>query len=387
MAEVGPPLAQTEHEAVHVIQLEQAVVQGSLAASLDKRLQRLAGLLLKGRAAAAQVQLELQVQAAALGAREGVQLFVGELPDARGADALGVVIKGSFGLDGAPLSPDQQAPVEPADRYTGEPGRSSLAAAGEVHPCRPATDVLLVGRAHAPGGEPVTELALSLRVGPIKRTLRVVGDRCWQKSGGGLEPSAPAPFFAMPLVWERAFGGPEVAENPVGLGAANGRTDDEHAGAPLPNLERPEAPLVSPGDPPMPACTGPVAPGWAPRAALGGTYDEAWRRQRAPYLPEDFDPRFLNVAPAEQVAPGYLRGGEAVALSGASPAGELALTLPTVTPRVEVELAGRAEAPDVHLEAVLLEPDLGRLCLLWRATVPCDGEVSRIRSIVVQGGR
>jgi hypothetical protein len=89
------------------------------------------------------------------------------------------------------------------------------------------TDVLVLGHVHAPGGRPVTELEAGFQVGPIVKRLRVVGDRVWE----GRSPSGPRPFTALPIVYERAYGGfdPESREaatpqwdvrNPVGTGFA-----------------------------------------------------------------------------------------------------------------------------------------------------------------------
>ena len=67
-------------------------------------------------------------------------------------------------------------------------------------------------------------------------------------------------------------------------------------GLPVPNLEDPAAPLEQIGQTPPPACLAPIAPSWLPRRLFAGTYDERWQRTRAPYLPDDFDPRFFASA-------------------------------------------------------------------------------------------
>ena len=72
----------------------------------------------------------------------------------------------------------------------------------------------------------------------------------------------------------------------------------------------------------------PICAHWMPRRQYAGTYDARWEQSRAPYLPADFDPRFFQVAPADQVVPGYLTGGEPVELFGVSPWGPVRFTLP-----------------------------------------------------------
>ena len=48
---------------------------------------------------------------------------------------------------------------------------------------------------------------------------------------------------------------------------------------------------------PAPGGFGPIGPDWEPRQRHAGTYDERWKRERAPVLPADFDPRHNCVAP------------------------------------------------------------------------------------------
>jgi hypothetical protein len=152
-------------------------------------------------------------------------------------------------------------------------------------------------------------------------------------------------------------------------------------GQALPNLDDPRHPLKSFGDRPPPAAFGFVAPAWQPRRAFAGTYDDAWRQVRAPFLPDDFDRRFSNAAGQDLIFEHGLRGGEPLALDGVSPDGPLRLAIPTLRPRVEVRWAGARERPPACLETVLLEPDQRRLSLTWRASLRCDKRALRIQSI------
>ena len=112
--------------------------------------------------------------------------------------------------------------------------------------------MLLVGRAWAPEGQAVAQSWVRLAIAEREKTLRIWGDRTWREDG---TPTAPEPFEAMPLVWERAFGGiqqlPEriLAEerNPVGVGFAGARGAAELHGHPVPNLEDPATPLEQSG--------------------------------------------------------------------------------------------------------------------------------------------
>jgi hypothetical protein len=228
---------------------------------------------------------------------------------------------------------------------------------------------------------------VSLSIAGRRKTLLVTGDRTWSDG----KPTNPVPFTAMPLVWERAFGGLHrsgdrvLAEerNPVGCGFAGERTADEMQRQPVPNLEDPAAPLQQHGQLATPSCFAPVAAAWLPRRAYAGTYDANWQRSRAPYLPDDFDARFLQCASGELSFDRYLQGGEPVEISGVAPDGPLAFTLPTSPLSVAVIVAGSPRHPAVNLETLLIEPDENRACLTWRASLPCDRQVLKVEKIVI----
>ena len=105
-------------------------------------------------------------------------------------------------------------------------------------------------------------------------------------------------FERMPLVWERAFGGPEFALNPSGRGHRSG--EDTDVSLALPNLELPAHLIRGAGDTPQPACLAPVPPLWKQRWSKLGTYDARWQKTRWPYFPEDFDWAFFQCAPPAQ---------------------------------------------------------------------------------------
>lgn len=288
-------------------------------------------------------------------------------PDRRGVDTLHVTLKATLTLGPTPALHPEQRPILAADEYAADPRTSALLYPGERHLAKPGTDILVLGSAHAPRDKPTASLDVSLTIGPVRKVIRVFGDRRWQR--GPVPATAPEPFLTLPLVYTRAFGGPAVAQNPVGVG--HGGEQPRPLGALLPNLEDPRRPFLEHGDRSAPACFAPVAPAWAPRCDRAGTYDEAWRRHRAPYLPADFDPRFLHAAPADQQTPEPLKGGEPVELLNLAP-GPLRLRLPTFQWTVRARLGADTLALAPALETVLLEPDADRLCLLWRATATID---------------
>ncbi|HYO67839.1 MAG TPA: DUF2169 domain-containing protein [Archangium sp.] len=305
---------------------------------------------------------------------------------------LTLVVKATYiiGRDGLTLA-EEQVPVNVAGEYWGVPEESSYRYEPECAFIKVATDVVLVGHAHAPA-RGTTEVLAGLQVGPVRKMVRVVGERVGFKSMGGISMTKPQPFERMPLLYERAFGGwdktdPNPAKhgfeprNPVGVGF---RVSPRHfeEGLRLPNLEDPEQPLQGFGQVVSPAGFGFVSPHWQPRASLVGTYDEAWNQKRKPLLPKDFNRRHLNAASSGLVAPGFLRGGESITLAGVSPLGRLSFMLPHVMLKATVQLAGEEEVhPGLNLDTIVLDTDEHRAFLLWRGSVSLRDGPHDVRSI------
>src|SRR5262249_11462041 len=149
------------------------------------------------------------------------------------------------------------------------------------------------------------------------------------------------------------------------------------------NLLDPEAPLEKLGDPSVPACFAPSAPAWLPRRGFAGTYDEAWQRTRAPYLPVDFNPRFLQCATEALRFERFLQGTEPVHVSGMTLSGPIEFLVPSVRPLITVIVAGSPVTPRAELETLWIEPDENRAALTWRANVPLDRKVLRVETVNV----
>jgi len=311
------------------------------------------------------------------------------IPDADGIDSLFTIVKATFALGEKLSIVEKQVPVILADAYHGEPGKTSIKQASDISLVKPGTDVLLLGSAHAPEGRATTQMDVSLAAGPLRKTIRVFGDRAWERSGMGHGISSPAPFETMPLVWERAFGGMDrkgsepraEARNPVGTGYRARDGEKPLDGLPLPNLEDPGESIGAWKQTPAPAGFAPICAHWQPRQEYVGTYDEQWMKQRAPYLPKDFDARFCQLAPPGLVAPGYLEAGTPVEVRGATPSGLLRLQLPPVRVEVTYLLDGAPHVRPANLDTVLIEPDENRLVLVWRAVMQCDKKALRVNEV------
>ena len=103
------------------------------------------------------------------------------------------VLKATYAIqrDGTVAVADKQAPVNFTGQLYGKPGISSYKYEPECAFMKPATDVVLIGAAHAPTAG-ATEAYVTLRAGSLEKTVRVVGDRFWFRSLGMIAATAPA---------------------------------------------------------------------------------------------------------------------------------------------------------------------------------------------------
>lgn len=314
--------------------------------------------------------------------------------DRDGAEVWIVAVKAAFaiGPEGTLALAPEQVEVTHVPEYHGEPGLSSLKYEADLLPAGPTTDVLLLGRAYAPGGKPARQVDATMRVGDVAKTVRVFGDRRWQPGILGPSLSDPEPFDAMPIVYERAFGGEDLASdnpkkrgaerrNPVGAGFAV--ESDRLIGRPAANVEDPRAPISSWSQRHAPAGFGPIAGTWSPRVERAGTYDARWERERLPLLPEDFRERYYQAAPDDQQTAAPLRGGEEVELINLTPSGRLAFRLPRVALGFATDFGDEVVTHRGRLARVILEPDLGRLLMLWQANLTCHAKVLKLRETVI----
>ena len=244
---------------------------------------------------------------------------------------------------------------------------------------KPRSEVLVHGKAFSPGGEPRPAFAARLRVGPadkplVDKTIAVVGKRRWHLGA----PTEPEPITEMRIAWENAFGGPDHAPNPRGMGAA----PVEEGGAKvhwLPHLEDPRHLLKSPGDRPPPACFGALDPTLAARISKMGTYGAKWLEKESPGFAQDLDPEYFQMAPQDQRLPEYFQGGEAILLDGLSPGrAHLETHVPNLRARCFVQQKGAPEGDGepplrevaMRLETVILFPNVDRGVALFRGVTP-----------------
>ncbi|MEO1498418.1 MAG: DUF2169 domain-containing protein [Planctomycetota bacterium] len=314
-----------------------------------------------------------------------------------GRESLVVVAKGTYLIPAAGhparLAPEQ-APIVESDTFTGDPGFSATVHESEYAATKPRCDVLLNGSAYAPGGAPTTEVEVSLSVGSMKKSIKVIGKRTWRQTLLGPAPGPPEPFTAQPFSYDNAFGGSDTSHenpakhaaymaNPVGSGFCLNSATEAIDGLPMPSTEEPGKPIGDPRGKYRPMAFGAVARHSEPRRLHAGTYDDAWLEDGFPFLPADFDPRYFQAAPDDQQID-YPSGGEPVELENLHPAGRVTFELPPTELPVEFfRSESTMEARQAVVDTLLIEPDLGTFCLTWRASLPLQKNVFEVPKCIV----
>ena len=324
-------------------------------------------------------------------------------PDGR--EALVVVAKGSFKLldaearSGEPSYCEQQLPPLMADEFGADPAKSAPIKENDFAPVKPECDVLLVGSAHAPYGEPVTSLNVGLRVGAVTKAFKVVGPRQWVASVTGRpSDSLPVHMTKQPISYDVAFGGTEqdpndparidtFLDNPVGRGFRKRRLQDV-VGELMPVTEETSQPIRDPLRAYRPMAFGPLGRSWGPRMKYAGTYDENWMENVAPMLPPDFNPLYFQAAPADQRMP-YPSGGEPIRLVNLVPPSlAQAASAQSSIPRLPVRMVfvprrGEPVWVDAALDTIVVEPDHDRFTCTWRASNTLTRDMFEIAEIIV----
>ena len=308
--------------------------------------------------------------------------------DREGAEIWLVAVKGTYDIDGSGATrlADKQVEVFLTPQFSGEPGKSSLLYDADLPRTKLTTDVILNGSAYAPHGLPAVTVDVSMRVGGLVKSLHIVGDRVWAATAIGPWLSwPPKTFNKMPIVYERAYGGEDLRSknkawdrrNPVGTGFATNRS--HLTGKQAPNIYPIGSAAFTFGQKPPPAGFGAISTYWSPRVELAGTYDSEWEASRAPLVPEDFNDRFYQCAPADQQSAQFLKGGEEVELRNLSSGGYLAFTLPRVVLGFETDFGDEIVNHRANLHTVVLEPDVSRVIMVWHSALACHPKVTKLR--------
>jgi hypothetical protein len=307
----------------------------------------------------------------------------GFLRDRTGDEVWIAVIRGTFELrpSGRLYCTEKQNPPKLAPVWAGDAGVTDLLDESDLVLTKRATDVLVRGHVYAPGGNGVSETEAGFRIGSRTKVLRVYGTRVWMKSSfsSTIVPGPALRFDRVPISYQKGYGGIDE-EAPPGkpvmsphnsLGTGFSYRPAKLIGKPAPQFEYPGDTLEAGIQEIAPAGFGPIASFWHPRITFAGTYDEAWQKSRAPLLPEDFDDRFYQSAPADQQIPAFLSAGEKIELFNLSPSGYFCFRIPELTIQMQVIFTTSAGQAQANLHTVLIEPDQNQVQLTWHAAYPC----------------
>ncbi len=291
---------------------------------------------------------------------------------------LTVIVKATFSFAGKKLElAEEQIPIALSDQLYDKKEGGGIRYENDLIPYKPKTDVVLSGKAYAPEGKPAKAVDVLLKVGPVKKHLRVFGRRLWNYAGvlsKRYTITDTESFEVCPLRYTEAFGGIDAASgeycdrNMNGKGFYSENTKTKLTGWPLPRIEDPRHLIKTPKDHPKPVGFDFYHRSWQPRAACAGTYDEKWRKERCPEKPEDFNFHFYNGAHPDLQVKGYLKGHEPVELIHLTPEGRHKFNLPAIAPICRVKRA-KTEEPqtlEMNLDTVFFEPDQKRFCQVWR---------------------
>ncbi len=244
---------------------------------------------------------------------------------------------------------------------------------------KPRGEVLITGKCFAPRGTSRPASEVSFRVGDLRKSLNVFGDRFWKRTGGVNVISDPEPFKEIEISWKNAFGGEEFDKNPLGKGIAPVLSPEGQTIIPLPNIENPEHLIGSPADRPEPAGFGPLDLMWPQRFKKQGTYDEKWQRERWPHFPDDMNYEFFNTAPEDQFLSGVFTGDESIEIINMHPDIQV---INSHLPRIRVRCfvtkkkslkAGHEEdeifqEATTHVDTIWLFPAILRGVVMYRGT-------------------
>jgi hypothetical protein len=332
-----------------------------------------------------------------------------------GDHVFSVIVKRSyrFTSNGRAERCEADRPLRLIDEYydDGDPEWATVRHESEMAPYKPATDVVVIGKAYAPGGAPTEQMTVGVRVGAAQKLLLVTGDRrCHYRPDGEPAFGDPEPFTEMEIRYERAYGGQDersiptvpfiYPRNPMGTGVALRNMKDVVDGLALPNVEDPDDRLTPDRilihEPerwhlqPLPQGFGWRQRTWYPRSALLGSYPPfldagtVTVEERMGMLPRDhvalakqsrLKPevaRFNNGASFGLLFPD-LRGDEPVALGGMSDDGTLRFSLPGEAPTILVDIGLGEQQPSPKLHTVSIRPDDREVDLIWRASTEYEG--------------
>jgi hypothetical protein len=245
-------------------------------------------------------------------------------------------------------------------------------------PPKPRFDVIVQGYAHAPGQKPCVQFEAGVAVGTVTATIRAIAPRYWARGLRGLDASEPvAAVTRVPIHHGFTFSECSIRLSDEALELHRARRSknewqEEDVSIP-PWIEASAQRITSLHATNATACLGQWPEHASHRRQFVGTFDESWKRYRAPKLPLDFNPRFFNIADPELQLDRAPDPGTPLRLMNLSERG----SDQTVYPQATVSVSGyynvgtsRIEAVPMQADTLVFEPELSRYSIVWRGLVP-----------------
>ncbi|EGO6624945.1 DUF2169 domain-containing protein [Escherichia coli] len=321
--------------------------------------------------------------------------------DKNGKDYLVVVIKATYQIPvnnrrPRPLLPPQ--PLVESDIYVGEPGFSAVLYEADYVRYKEKCDVLFNATTYfvSEGNNYQTESRAI--VGQVDKCLKVFGTRYWQKKTSDLSISDTEFIQSVSLHYGNAFGGEYVwkdvqgnehreifSSNIVGIGYGNHRDETVFINSRLPLVELPQDSVTRPESHPEPGAFSARPRNHPLRLQYAGTYDERWRAEVSPFLPEDFDERYFQSAPPDQQT-AYPQGGEKVMLINMhKERSVIEFQLPHINQMPVRILTMDYEAHELMpvVDTLYFEPDEERFSVVWRTSIPLKRRIQEIHTVAI----
>lgn len=288
----------------------------------------------------------------------------------------------------------EQLPMTQADEFTGEPGLSAIIHESDFAHEKPQCDVLVNGSVYAPGGILSKRVCVGLLVGPIKKRFEVLGDRFWDRRITRVSPTPPQPFTHKRISYDIAYGGTSFLENepikiraypdnPIGQGFYPLEKRGSVIGKPLANTQEIGKPATNLDGNYQPMAFGPLGRNFKKRAAFLGTYDKSWLEKRAPFLPDDFDYRYFQAAPADQQMP-YPQLPLDITLENLTVDGLRRFRVPYIQiPVLVFQHDQNPQEYNFNIDTILIEPDFDRVALIYRLRIPLRKNLFDLSRIVL----
>jgi len=301
---------------------------------------------------------------------------------------LTIIVKGTFSFE----SPEvirclkEQDEIQFADVLYDNNEFSTTMFENDIAPFKPCADIIVVGKAYAPQKIPVSSFTATLQVGKLRKELSIFGHRYWINKN---KYSIPEKILEMPIRYENAYGGFDInnkseyfSENLSGKGFISNKHKSGIENIPLPNIEDSNCLISSYKDKPeKPAGMGVYSKLWRSRLKHAGTFNDDWRKNKSPNMPEDFDPLYYNAAHPDMQINGYLSGNETIILENLTtyPNSRYEFNLPevsiktTIIKKFEYEYSeSLKKTPDeskeiiMNIDTLCIIPDEKKILITWR---------------------